>query len=304
VRVGVVILPDEPWDISRHKWAKAESLGFAHAWTYDHIGWRDLISGPWFDGLITLTAAAHETSSIRLGTHVLSANYRHPVVLSRELTAIDDISNGRLVIGIGAGGAGYDAKVLGVQELPARQRADRFREFAILLDQILVSPSTTWQGTYYSAVDARSHPGCVQHPRAPLVLAANGRRSIALAASMGDGWMTNGIESANMRAWWADVAWKMATFQDSLDRQGRALSDVTTYLSVDPAPIYSMSSPTHFRAIVKQAQQLGFTDIVAHWPRRTGWYAGREEVLVQIASETDSSNVTASSSPVGCGSLP
>jgi alkanesulfonate monooxygenase SsuD/methylene tetrahydromethanopterin reductase-like flavin-dependent oxidoreductase (luciferase family) len=67
LRVGVLILPDMPWREARPVWARAEALGFDHAWTYDHLAWRSLRDGPWFGAVPTLTAAAMVTSRLRLG---------------------------------------------------------------------------------------------------------------------------------------------------------------------------------------------------------------------------------------------
>ena len=95
------------------RWRRAEELGFDHAWTYDHLAWRSLRDGPWFGAIPTLTAAAMVTDRIRLGTLVASPNFRHPVPFAKELMTLDDISGGRLAAGIGAGGTGWDAAMLG-----------------------------------------------------------------------------------------------------------------------------------------------------------------------------------------------
>src|SRR4051812_10142188 len=167
MRVGIVILPELRWAQARERWRRAEEYGFDHAWTYDHLGWRDLADGPWFDAMVTLTAAALATSSIRLGTLVASPNFRHPVHFAREITALDDVSGGRFTLGVGAGAAApaFDALVLGREALDPGPRFERFREFVELLDLLLMNERTTWRGSYYEAVDARSIPGCVQHPR-------------------------------------------------------------------------------------------------------------------------------------------
>src|SRR3982751_7103261 len=133
MRVGIVILPELRWAQAQERWRRAEEYGFAHAWTYDHLAWRDLADGPWFDAIATLTAAATVTTTVRLGTLVASANFRHPVHFAREVTALDDISGGRLLLGLGAGGTGFDSAVLGEPELTPRRRVDRFTEFADLL---------------------------------------------------------------------------------------------------------------------------------------------------------------------------
>src|SRR4051794_35543817 len=137
MRIGIVILPDERWSVAGRRWQRAEEYGFDHAWTYDHIGWRDLVDGPWFDAVPTLTAAAMATRRIGLGTFVASPNFRHPVPFARSVTALDDISQGRLLIGVGAGGTGYDTTVLGEPELRPGRRVDRFAEFLELFSRLL-----------------------------------------------------------------------------------------------------------------------------------------------------------------------
>jgi alkanesulfonate monooxygenase SsuD/methylene tetrahydromethanopterin reductase-like flavin-dependent oxidoreductase (luciferase family) len=78
MRFGIVILADQRWQQAARRWEQAEAMGFDHAWCYDHLGWRSLVDGPWFDAVPTLTAAATVTSAIRLGTLVASPNFRHP----------------------------------------------------------------------------------------------------------------------------------------------------------------------------------------------------------------------------------
>ena len=64
MRFGITILPELRWADAQHRWRRAEELGFDHAWTYDHIGWRDLVEGPWFDAVPTLTAAAGRINTL------------------------------------------------------------------------------------------------------------------------------------------------------------------------------------------------------------------------------------------------
>jgi alkanesulfonate monooxygenase SsuD/methylene tetrahydromethanopterin reductase-like flavin-dependent oxidoreductase (luciferase family) len=287
VRFGIVILADQRWQDSARRWRLAEEYGFAHAWTYDHLGWRSLVDGPWFDAVPTLTAAATVTSRIALGTLVASPNFRHPVSFARQLTALDDISGGRMILGLGAGAGGvsFDARVLGDPPLWPRQRVDRFAEFAELLDVLLRTDHLTWTGHYYRAVDARNLPGCVQQPRLPFVMAANGPRSIALAARFGDGWVTTGHPTDDLAAWWRDVGVALRRFDDALAAAGRDPGGVPKYLSLDAAGIYALSSVGYLRDAAGRAAELGFTDVITHWPRPHGPYAGQESVLAAAAAE-------------------
>ena len=284
LRFGIVILPEYRWSDARRLWMRAEELGFDHAWTYDHLGWRDLVDGPWFDAVPTLTAAATVTSTIRLGTHVASANFRHPVAFARQVTALDDISNGRFLLGVGAGGPGFDSAVLGQSPLTGRARVDRYVEFVELLDRVLCNHSTTWEGDFFSAIDARSAPGSLQSPRIPFIVAGNARRSIGLAARFGDGWMTTGAPVDTDEAWWKAVAENCARFDEELQARGRGTEGPARYLSLDAAPGYSLRSVDAFADAVGQAGELGFTDVISHWPRPSGWYAGDESILDTIAS--------------------
>lgn len=287
VRYGIVILADQRWEQAARRWRLAEEYGFAHAWTYDHLGWRNLVDGPWFDAVPTLTAAAMVTSRIELGTLVASPNFRHPVSFSRQLTALDDISGGRFVLGLGAGAGppSFDAAVLGGPPLSAREQVDRFAEFTELLDLLLRTDRVTWRGQYYSAVDARNLPGCVQQPRLPFVVAANGRRSIGLAARFGEGWVTTGDRAEGLAAWWQSVADAGSRFDDALAAAGRPADSARRYLSLDASGTFALTSPEYFADATGRAAELGFTDVITHWPRPSGWYAGDESVLEKVAAE-------------------
>lgn len=279
IRVGVIILPDLRWREAARRWSRAEEYGFDHAWTYDHLGWRTLADGPWFDAVPTLVAAAGVTSRIGLGTMVASPNFRHPVHFAREVTTLDDLTGGRLLLGVGSGGiAGFDTTVLGQPPLSPQDRADRFAEFVELLDRLLTSDSTTWHGRFYDAVDARTTPGCVQQPRVPFVVAGRGPRAIELAARFGQGWVTHPGESEDLAQWWRGVARAMRRFRET----GSA---ARTYLQLDSAPVFSLSSVDFFMEAAGRAAELGFTDILTHWPRPDGPYAGSETVLESVAAQ-------------------
>jgi alkanesulfonate monooxygenase SsuD/methylene tetrahydromethanopterin reductase-like flavin-dependent oxidoreductase (luciferase family) len=286
VRYGIVILQDQRWQQSARRWRLAESYGFDHAWTYDHLGWRSLVDSTWFDAVPTLTAAATVTSRIGLGTMVASPNFRHPVSFARQLTALDDISGGRFILGLGAGAASpsFDAHVLGGPLLTARQRSDRFAEFTELLDLLLREDHVTWRGEYYEAVDARNLPGCVQLPRLPFVVGANGPRAIRLAAKYGQGWVTTGEPGAEPERWWQAVAEAAARLDEALAAAGRAPDQIGRYLSLDASGTFALSSAAYFDEVVGRAADLGFTDVITHWPRESGPYAGDESVLENVAA--------------------
>ncbi|WP_350275989.1 LLM class flavin-dependent oxidoreductase [Kribbella sp. HUAS MG21] len=278
MRFGIAILPEYRWPDAAPRWRRAEEYGFDHAWTYDHLTWSGLQDSPWYGTTPTLTAAATVTSTIGLGTFVTSPNFRHPLGLTRDILAIDDVSGGRFLCGIGAGGS-LDATIQGGPELTGRQRQDRYQEFVTLLDTLLTTDGVDFKGEYYETRNARTLPGCVRQPRVPLILAGNGPRSLRFAAERGDGWMTTGGDRGDLDTWFRSVADLSHRLDDLLE--GRHLD---RYLSLDSA-VYALSSPALFEDVTGRAAALGFTDVIVHWPRAEGVYAGDEAVLEQIVSD-------------------
>ncbi len=287
MRVGVVILPQQRWSDAAQRWRRVEELGFDHAWTYDHLSWRSLRDEPWFATVPTLVAAATVTSRVRLGTWVASPNFRHPVPFAKELMSLDDISDGRFLLGVGSGGVGADATVMGQARMTVRDRAERFAEFVELLDHLLRETSTTWNGRHYTVDDARMLPGGPSRPRLPFVVAANGPKGMALAARFGEGWATTGPGGGSVEGWWAGVAEAARLFHGAVVAAGRDPGTVGRYLSVD-AGAYALASMDTFLRTVERAQRLGYTDVVTHWPRARGIYAGEESVLEEVAARLPS----------------
>ncbi|MEX1079058.1 MAG: LLM class flavin-dependent oxidoreductase [Homoserinimonas sp.] len=290
MRHGIVILPQDNWADARQTWQQAEELGFDHAWTYDHLSWRSLADEPWQATIPTLTAAATVTSRIKLGTFVASPNFRHPVPFAKELATVDDISGGRMLLGVGSGGTGFDAFVLGQPEYTARQRHERFVEFVSGLDELLRgetvgSGGISFDGDWFTAHEARMVGTPAQSPRMPLLIAANGPKGLKLVAERGDGWVTIGRESETLDEWWKSVAELSSRLDDTLAEQGRESPTLDRYLNPDSSPQFTLESVEAWDDTIGRASELGFTDVITHWPRAEGIYAGKEEVLFEVASQ-------------------
>lgn len=279
MRYGICILPDQPWSAARPLWQRAEEMGFHHAWTYDHMVWGGLPDSQWFSCVPTLTAAAAVTSRIKLGPYVTSPNFRHPAAFSREVQTLTDISDGRLLVGLGVGGT-PDDKILGQPKLTVRQRVDRFQEFVEVLDRTLSEDHVSIDGTYFRTDDMRLVGGSVR-AHVPLLLAGNGPRSVRFAARHGDGWITTGSPSETVDDWFDAVARSVDVL-----REARAGDDAPfdTYLSLDASPRNALESVGFFDDLVGRATELGFSDVVVHWPRETEPYRAPLAVLEQIAS--------------------
>jgi alkanesulfonate monooxygenase SsuD/methylene tetrahydromethanopterin reductase-like flavin-dependent oxidoreductase (luciferase family) len=288
MRLGVVILPELRYPTLQSVWRRAEELGFDHAWTYDHLAWRSLRDSTWFAAVPTLAIAAAATRRIRLGTLVASPNFRHPVSFARELLALDDISAGRVTLGIGAGGMGWDATILGQPPWSPRERADRFEEFVALTDRLLRQPETSYEGRYYSAHEARMHPGCVQRPRIPFAVAATGRRGMRLAATYGQLWVTTGDLS---RDGTLGAEKGVPVVREQIERLDAACAAIGR----DPASVdrlvlsgarldAGLASVDSFRDTLGRYAEYGVTDFVVHWPRDGEPFKGDLAAFERIVS--------------------
>ncbi|MEW2303298.1 LLM class flavin-dependent oxidoreductase [Streptomyces sp. NPDC006655] len=292
LRLSTVILPYRRWsEGGSSAWTRAEELGFHTAYTYDHLSWRSFRDGPWFGALPTLTAAAARTERMRLGTLVTSPNFRHPVTLAKELISLDDISGGRVTLGIGAGGTGFDATALGQEPWTPRERADRFAEFVALLDRLLTEDTVTYEGAFYSAGEARNIPGCVQRPRLPFAVAATGPRGLKLAARHGQAWVTTGdpklFETGTPEQSYEALRGQLGRLADACAAAGRDVSELdrvllTGFTPDRDRPLRSLDAFVDFAG---RYQELGFTELVIHWPVPDSVFAAEEKVFERIAME-------------------
>lgn len=281
-----MILPSERWSVARHKWRHAQSLGLHAAYTYDHLSWRSFRDRPWFTMIPTLTAAALETSTLRLGPLVTSPNFRHPLLLAKDLIALDDIAQGRLIVGVGSGGTGYDATVLGHASWGAGERHRRFEEFARFLDTLLREPQSTLDGEFYPVVDSRQMPGPVQVPRPPLVLSALGPKSLALTAEIADGWVSFGTSKGEAtESTFSIISSQVNSLEAQLAQRGRASASLTRILLAfegDENPTASLEAFTDWAG---RYRALGFDEVVVLWPEPDSPFDYSMDVFESIATE-------------------
>jgi alkanesulfonate monooxygenase SsuD/methylene tetrahydromethanopterin reductase-like flavin-dependent oxidoreductase (luciferase family) len=289
MRVGLVILPSDRWIDARGQWEWAEDAGFCTAWTYDHIRWGGMPEGPWHAAFPVLSAAAAVTNRIRLGTLVATPNFRHPVTLARDAITLDDISHGRLDLGVGPGSQGPDATVLGQDPWDNPERMHRFEEFLGILRAMLdggPEARTTASGMFYSAAEAPSTPGTLQSPL-PLTVAAGGSRGLRLAATHAQQWVTIGPNTRGPKSV-EDMLLAIQHQRELLDKAcqevGRDPSTIGKVVLWTPtAPIFE--SVDQFDDLSAPYEEMGFDQFVIHHPQQTGPYGGSLKVFEQIASK-------------------
>ena len=250
----------------------AERAGVRTVWTYDHLTWPRLADGPWYGCVPLLAAAAVATSTVRLGLQVATPNFRHPVPFAKELMTLDQLSGGRLEVGLGAGTEGPDAAVLGDPPRTRRERTDRFVEWIGLLDQLLTAPVTTVRGERFTAVDAHQLPGCVQQPRVPFTVAAAGPRAFELVGRYGAAWVTYGPygPQVGQAEWFAASEAQTAALTSSLERTGRADAAIRRIAQFPLEAHWPFRTPERYAQTLDDLAGLGFDEVSIHWPRPDG----------------------------------
>lgn len=158
---------------------KAEDLGYFALTVADHF---DGQVGP----LTSLAAAAQVTSTLRLGTLVLSNDYRHPVVLAKEIASLDQLSGGRIIFGLGAGWATDDYEHAGLVLDRPGLRIERLTEALDVFDGLFSGRPMRHEGTHYRVVGLEGAPEPVQRPRPTLLLGGGGKRMLSLAGRRAD----------------------------------------------------------------------------------------------------------------------
>jgi probable F420-dependent oxidoreductase len=194
-RIGI-ILPLGEWRMvgQTARWAdllamaqRAEELGFDSIWIVDHLlvrapGEPDV--GVW-EGWSVLSAVAAVTRRVEIGTLVACASFRNPALLAKMADTVDEISGGRLVLGLGAGHHEPEYRAFG---FPFDHRVGRFEEALQIIHGLLRDGYVDFDGTYYQARD------CVLRPRGPrlqgppIIIATTGPRMLRLAARFADSW--------------------------------------------------------------------------------------------------------------------
>ena len=171
---------------------QAESAGWHAAYVADHFMDDRPIGEPaevaTLESTATVAALAASTSTIRLGTLVASATYRHPAVLAAWAATVDQISEGRLILGLGAGWQLNEHHAYGIALGDVSIRIDRFEEYVAVVRSLLAGGTTTFAGQYFHLDEAPCRPGPIQQPL-PLLLGVKGeRRTMRIAARQADCW--------------------------------------------------------------------------------------------------------------------
>lgn len=177
------------YDQLLHRAQRCDRLGIDSLWLYDHLYGPGMPDYPSLEAWTLATALLSRTERIRVGHMVLCNQFRHPAVLAKMATTLDQISAGRLQLGIGSGSIEDEHHRAGLEWGTFRERSERLEETLEILVQAFTDERIDMQGTHFQVHDFPVKPGPVQHPRPPIVVGGVGEKyTLPLVARYADVW--------------------------------------------------------------------------------------------------------------------
>jgi alkanesulfonate monooxygenase SsuD/methylene tetrahydromethanopterin reductase-like flavin-dependent oxidoreductase (luciferase family) len=162
---------------------RVEQLGFEFVWLPDHFYYQEPYGLETYPEVWTLlTAIAVKTDRVQLGTNVLAATFRHPALLAKMAGAVQELSGGRFVLGLGAGNQAHEHAAFG---LDFEHRIGRMKEYLPIVSALLNGESVTFEGRYFQLHDASLRTVV---PHVPVWVASGGRQMFELTARYASGW--------------------------------------------------------------------------------------------------------------------
>jgi alkanesulfonate monooxygenase SsuD/methylene tetrahydromethanopterin reductase-like flavin-dependent oxidoreductase (luciferase family) len=242
--VHALLIPHVGWPELLARARRLEELGVAGVWVDDHVLNPAHPEQPWLDAWSLLPALAASTSRVRLGPLVANGVLRPPVVLARHALSVDHLSGGRLELGLGAGYAAGDR---------AAGHTVPFADVVTTVDKVLRGEPVL-----------EGFPALAPARRIPLTIAAHGPRSLALAASYGDRWVSYGGFGLSAEEHLAVTKRRI----DVLAEASRGRSVRRMLLAGSPAvtaePIWSsVGAVTDFAG---RYREIGIDDFVFYYP--------------------------------------
>jgi len=288
IRFGILTLQNLPWQEEVKRWQLIENLGFDSVWLADHFVNYMQPTAPWFESWTLLAALADKTSHIRIGTLVSSIPLRNPAVLARQALTVDNISNGRLELGLGAGASGKVDPVysmIGIKDWARAERVSRFQEIVEIIDKCLRNKVTNYDGQYYKLRDTAMAPPPVQQPRPPITIGAMGPRMLKIAARYADTWNSFGDEE-----WGAPperIVENTRQRNDMLDEYckeiGREPSSLRRSLLVFGADASTVfRSPKDFEDVVDRYTEIGITELIFYYPHTEKLIPTFKEIATEV----------------------
>jgi probable F420-dependent oxidoreductase len=244
-----------------------ERAGFDSLWLYDHLLYREdgRTIGIW-ECWTMLSALADATHRIELGTLVCCNLFRNPAILAKMAATLDEVSGGRLILGLGAGWNQAEFEAFGV---PDDQRASRFEEALQIIAPLLREGRVDFAGRFYQARDCVLAPHGPRPGGVPILVGTQGARMLRLAARYADGW--NAAYMGHPESFRAPLAaYRQACAQEGRDPQGIGATALIALAFPDlvPPEAYDAEaltgSPEQIAEAILGYQQMGTAHLMFH----------------------------------------
>jgi F420-dependent oxidoreductase-like protein len=256
MKIGVDVSQHQlEWPELKRRVVWADEAGFESAWVFDHFTalYGDP-TGPCLEAYTLMAGLAAVTTRIRLGALVTGVTYRNPSLLAAEVVTVDQISGGRVNVGLGAAWHDEEHRRLGFDFPPTAERIERLEEAVQILRGLFAGDEFDFTGRHYQLERAFYRPLPVQRPSPPIWIGATGEKvMLPLVARLADVW--HGFGSTG------DLARKSAIVDRAAEAAGR---DPDT---IERSTNLSISEP--WDTVRRQAEELraaGFGHLIASWP--------------------------------------
>ncbi len=231
VRFGVQTGQQEAtWPQLKQSWLELEQLGFDDLWVYDHYlpTGTTIEDGHVTDSWSLLAALSQVVHRPRIGTLVTSATFRHPVALAKAVTTVDHTSNGRVILGIGAGWHRPEHHAYDIYFPGNAERIRRLEETIRVIRLLWTEDRANFDGRYYKLRDAPFQPKPLQKPHPPILVGGAGEQlTLPLVARVADDW------NWNITGTPADYKRKLQLLHNHCEKAGRDPSEISLSLNMD-----------------------------------------------------------------------
>ena len=191
----------------------AEEYGFHSLWLPDHMWVRGAPQLDYLESWTVLSSLAAATTKIRLGGLVFCNSYRNPAFFAKMLATLDNISNGRVEIGLGAGWMDEEYKAYGYEFPSGGVRASQLREGMEIMKKMFTEEKPSYEGKYYKITEAYNNPKPVQKPHPPITVGAVAeQKMLKLVAQHADGWNCPAAASHRIEKKWGVIVDYCKTF--------------------------------------------------------------------------------------------
>jgi F420-dependent oxidoreductase-like protein len=187
------------WDEARTAAEEFDRLGFDSVWVCDHLYGVPMPNLPILEAWSELAAVAAITRKVELGTLVTPPFFRNPAVFAKQVATIDQVSNGRTVVGLGAGWFATEFEAHGIPFPPVGERLRALEETIEICRRMWTEPSVTFEGRHFTVRDVMCEPKPVRRP--PILIGGGGEKVLLrIAARAADVWNNLAVNQANLAA--------------------------------------------------------------------------------------------------------